>query len=84
MSFVEDVNDFFGGVTDLTSTLFDNTGKVLSSVDNFAKTLSSAELTSTKKKETTMIAGTAIDGNMLLIAGAGIVGIIALIALVKS
>lgn len=84
MAFIEEVNGFFGDVTELTSSLFDNASKVTSSLQNFASSLTNAELTGTKPKEVTTIGGTQVDSNMLLIAGAGIVGIFAIIALVRS
>ncbi len=84
MSFLDDVNSFFEDTTQLTSSIFDNSSKVLGSLQGFAQSLTNAELASGKKEvvEPAKIAG--IDGQMLLIGGAAVVGVIALVALIKS
>jgi len=85
MSFLDDVNSFFEGTTEITSSIFDNSSKVLESLQGFAQSLTNAELATGKKEvaaESKTFAG--VDGQMVLIGGAAIVGVIALIALIKS
>lgn len=83
MSFLDNVDNFFEDVTDLTSRVFDNTAKVVNSVQGFANGLTNAELTTSKPAVEQTVFGNVQSSN-ILIAGAAIVGVFALIALIKS